>query len=237
MEGIGIFWCIIEMLYEEGGFININEYERITYELRTNYEVVESVIEDFGLFIILDDEFHSNSVLDRLEQRMIKSRKAKESISKRWEKHKNTNVLQTKYDSNTIKERKGKENKGKENKEYIINDFDFEKFWNLYDKKIGDKNKIQKKWIALKQSERDCIFSTLPDYINSQPDKKYRKNPETYLNNKSWLDEIIKQTPGAKLNVETSNKGLGETNIETAAKVRQSLIEKYTSKDYEHPHS
>lgn len=132
--------------------------------------------------------------------------------------------------------RKGISNK-EEGKGSVIDDFDFEKFWDLYDKKIGDKNKIQKKWIALKESERDLIFSTLPDYINSQPDKKYRKNPETYLNNKSWLDEIIKQTPGPKLNVETSNKGLGETSIETAAKVRQSLIEKYTSKDYEHPHS
>jgi len=27
--------------------------------------------------------------------------------------------------------------------------------------------------------------------LNSTPDKQYRKNPETYLNNKSWNDEII----------------------------------------------
>jgi len=28
-------------------------------------------------------------------------------------------------------------------------------------------------------------------YKLSQPDKQYRKNAETFLNNKGWLDEII----------------------------------------------
>ena len=28
-------------------------------------------------------------------------------------------------------------------------------------------------------------------YKQSQPDKQFRKNPETFLNNKSWNDEII----------------------------------------------
>ena len=31
----------------------------------------------------------------------------------------------------------------------------------------------------------------LPLYKKSQPNKKYRKDPATYLNNKSWNDEII----------------------------------------------
>ena len=31
----------------------------------------------------------------------------------------------------------------------------------------------------------------LPLYKKSQPNKKYRKDPGTYLNNKSWNDEII----------------------------------------------
>ena len=35
------------------------------------------------------------------------------------------------------------------------------------------------------------IFIHLPDYVNSTPDKKFRKDPTTYLNNKSFNDEII----------------------------------------------
>ena len=67
----------------------------------------------------------------------------------------------------------------------------FDDFWNTYDKKVGDKEKIKKKWDALKDSEREAIMSHIPLYKQSQPDKKFRKDPSTYLNNKSWNDEII----------------------------------------------
>jgi hypothetical protein len=68
---------------------------------------------------------------------------------------------------------------------------DFEVFWDMYDKKVGDKNKIALKFDKLSQTEINLIFEHVPKYIKSQPDKKFRKNPETYLNNKSWLDEVI----------------------------------------------
>jgi len=29
LKGIGAYWCIIEMLYEEGGYLLRSEYERI----------------------------------------------------------------------------------------------------------------------------------------------------------------------------------------------------------------
>jgi hypothetical protein len=67
----------------------------------------------------------------------------------------------------------------------------FEIFWNLYDKKTGSKEKLQKKWEKLPEKERLAIFDYLPKYKEAQPDKKYRKNPETFLNNKSWNDELI----------------------------------------------
>ena len=67
----------------------------------------------------------------------------------------------------------------------------FDDFWNLYDKKVGDKEKIKTKWEKLKDSEREAIMNHLPLYKKSQPNKKYRKDPSTYLNNKSWNDEII----------------------------------------------
>ena len=31
----------------------------------------------------------------------------------------------------------------------------------------------------------------LPKYKLSQPEKKFRKDPDTFLNNKSWNDELI----------------------------------------------
>jgi hypothetical protein len=79
----------------------------------------------------------------------------------------------------------------------VIN-VDFEFFWKEYDKKVGDKEKIKKKWLRLTEDERELIMSYIPKYKQSQPDKVFRKNPETFLNNHGWLDEIIKkQTNGS----------------------------------------
>ena len=66
----------------------------------------------------------------------------------------------------------------------------FESFWNLYNKKVGDKIKIESKWNKLKDDERQKIIDTLPNFLNSIPDKQYLPHPETYLNNKRWNDEI-----------------------------------------------
>lgn len=64
-------------------------------------------------------------------------------------------------------------------------------FWDLYDKKVGDKEKVESKWKSLSNKDRQSIIDYIPKYKESQPDKKYRKNPTTFLNNKSWNDEII----------------------------------------------
>lgn len=67
----------------------------------------------------------------------------------------------------------------------------FEGLWNLYDKKIGNKTKLIKKWSVLSAEDKEKIIAHIPGYVKSTPDKKYRKNFETYLNNRAWEDEII----------------------------------------------
>jgi hypothetical protein len=74
--------------------------------------------------------------------------------------------------------------------------YSFEFVWNLYDKKVGDKKKLIKKWDALSKASKDKILEYIPRYIDSQPDKQYRKNFETFLNNSSWEDEIIGNNNG-----------------------------------------
>jgi len=91
-----------------------------------------------------------------------------------------------------------------ENRTITINEninIDFEWFWNEYDKKIGDKQKLKKKWNKLTDEERQNAMNYLDLYKQSVPDKQFRKNPETFLNNKSWNDEIINRsiTPIHKL--------------------------------------
>ena len=71
---------------------------------------------------------------------------------------------------------------------------EFEFFWNEYDKKVGVKEKLKKKWNNLTDIERQNAMNYIDLYKQSVPDKQFRKNPETFLNNKSWNDEIIKRT-------------------------------------------
>ena len=66
----------------------------------------------------------------------------------------------------------------------------FEEFWDAYDKKVG-RDKSIRLWRKLtKKEKRDCI-AYVPFYVQAQPDKQFRKNPETFLRNKSFYDEII----------------------------------------------
>ena len=106
--GYGIYWSIIEDLYQNANALPL-DCESIAFDLRTNEEVVQSIINDFDLFIIEGKEFGSLSVQRRLEERVERSKKAQKSAYSRW--NKNANALQPQSDSNAIKERKGKENK------------------------------------------------------------------------------------------------------------------------------
>lgn len=67
----------------------------------------------------------------------------------------------------------------------------FEQFWDEYDKKVGKRSKIETKWNKLTNQQREAAIKHIPLYKLAQPDKRYRKNPETYLNNEAWNDEII----------------------------------------------
>jgi len=67
---------------------------------------------------------------------------------------------------------------------------EFERFWNMYNKKTSRK-KCESKFKKLSTSDKDKIFSTLPNYIKLTPDPQYRKDPSTYLNNESWNDEGV----------------------------------------------
>ena len=66
----------------------------------------------------------------------------------------------------------------------------FDDFWNAYDKKV-DRAETEKKWSKLNQTEKEKIMLHVARYVVSTPNAQYRKNPTTYLNQKTYLDEIV----------------------------------------------
>jgi hypothetical protein len=117
VAGIGLYWCIIEMLNECNGKVLRSEYERIAFELRVDIDLVKSLIGS-DLFTSDESYFWSESVLRRLSEREEKRAKTIESVTKRWDEYrkKNTNVLRPEYESNTIKDK----DKDKDKEESII---------------------------------------------------------------------------------------------------------------------
>jgi uncharacterized phage protein (TIGR02220 family) len=85
MEGIGVYWCIIEMMYEQMGVMRL-QCERIAFELRTHKKVVEDVLMKYDLFQIDGEIVTSRRVTEELEARCEVSEKARERADKRWEK-------------------------------------------------------------------------------------------------------------------------------------------------------
>ena len=80
-------------------------------------------------------------------------------------------------------------------KQEVKDEYTFERAWDLYDKKVGCKAKLEKKWNSMSKKDRKAAIEYIPLYVISQPDKQYRKNFQTFLNQRGWEDELIGATP------------------------------------------
>ncbi len=121
----------------------------------------------------------------------VENRKSSESIENKGLGSGQGAEVENKLKTN----RKQIETTNKDNKDNNISivQNEFERFWNLYDKKVS-KEKSFKLWKKLKTEDKREIFKSLPEYVKATPDKQYRKNPDTYLRNKAWKDEIPSYT-------------------------------------------
>ena len=102
-EYYGIYFAILELLFSEENKLCVEDYETLAFGLQCDTDKLKQVIEDFDLFVIEGNCFYSKRLYEHIEEINLKSKKAKESVNKRWS---NTNVIQTNNDSNTSKVKK-----------------------------------------------------------------------------------------------------------------------------------
>lgn len=105
------------------------------------------------------------------------------------------------------KERNGK-GVGKEGNGNDVADAAFDDFWNAYDKKVA-KPAAEKAWKKIKPDD-DLLITILQSarkYVQSTPNKQYRKDPATWLNNQCWNDEIVENIP-QKTQTQLNNEAL-----------------------------
>jgi hypothetical protein len=69
----------------------------------------------------------------------------------------------------------------------------FETVWEQYEHK-GNRKTSERKWNSLPKKARELAVVHIPKYVLATPEKQYRKNFETYINQEAWNDEIISKT-------------------------------------------
>lgn len=84
LAGLGLYWCIVETLYQNGGKMKIEECESIAFALHLHFEDVSEVITEFDLFSNDGTNFWSESIFRRLEKRKDVSEKRKKAAEARW---------------------------------------------------------------------------------------------------------------------------------------------------------
>lgn len=110
-EGIGIYWCLIEMLYEQGGSLPLSDLPLYAKSLNTTLEKLNHTLEVPNLFKKNSTRFYSLSQKKRLQQVKNRSEKARNSALQRWD----ANALPTQCERNAIKYSKVNKRKGEYN--------------------------------------------------------------------------------------------------------------------------
>lgn len=186
----------------------INEKLESIIELRQEYSSIQSINGTIGQFwkkakAILDKNDYlklkqclynqtKQQLFDEIKDKNINKATLQAMLEASLKhKHIENEIENEIIDINNSKE--GVQREETEIEEYEF--YPFEEFWNDYDKKVGEKEKLSRKWEKVSIKDRKAIKEYIPKYKAHQPDKKFRKNPETFLNNKGWNDELISALP------------------------------------------
>ena len=179
---------IIERLFNEWWKLLIIDRISIAYQLHINQEEFDKIFyEMIDIWLLKTDDswfYRSDSLLQRIDQ-ITRIKDKRKQAWRLWWIAKATNCLPI---GKQIPSNKSKVNESKVNKNNIREWF--EKFRNLYNKKVWNKENCMKKWNKLNDLEKEKIMASLPKFIEKIKDKQFQPFPETYLNQKRWNDDV-----------------------------------------------
>jgi hypothetical protein len=185
MKGIGIYWCLIEIMHEQEGMIKKDEINSIAFELQDDENVIIDILENYELFEIQQYYYCNTRVLQSIGKRIEKSSRGRNNVLKRWKRENienqeiNTTVLQKPYKTDT-----------KEKKERNIINKATDDFWSLaaevekeqiWVEAISMKYKLSKTWNDLSA----CMGAFVYHLISTNAPAKTKKEFKEHFNN--WL--------------------------------------------------
>jgi uncharacterized protein YdaU (DUF1376 family) len=190
-----VYFRLINFYYDTETPIPV-ETQSVIRRLRlTEYaDIVASVLAEF--FVLHNDGWHQKHCDQKIIEYHGKAKTNKTNGLKGGRPKNQTETQSVNLDNPDKTLIKNKELRTTNKELKIKNDkntlFDFEKFWNVYDKKV-EKPAAEKAWkkISLDDDLFYLIIDAAKKYQAATPDKTYRKNPATWLNGKCWNDEIV----------------------------------------------
>jgi len=112
-SGFGLYFALLELLFSENNKLRVDDFETLAFGLQCDSEVLKDIIENFDLFVIEGDFFHSKRLSKTLDDICQKSLKASENAKKRWN---NTTAMRSDSEPSASKLKESKLKKTKLNK-------------------------------------------------------------------------------------------------------------------------
>jgi hypothetical protein len=173
IKGYGMYWFLIERLAEAEGYLPLEMIPIYATQMQVELEEANSLVNDFKLFEVSDNEFFSERLLRHLELReqdkIKKSNAGKKSAEIRLQKPVSTEIEQTfNTRSTAVQQRKEKKSKVNEIKE-INKVIDYSPFSLNFLKKWDEwkqYKKVQWKYTYKLQSAEQSAFNKLKNLSN-----------------------------------------------------------------------
>lgn len=215
-KGYGIYFMLVEILHEQGGYIMKSNLEDVAWDIREDIESINDILNNFDLFNSDGERYWSDSALRRIEKVLGISEKRRNAAKAKHEKE-----VQSKSSANAVQVQSKCSAIDREidteinmppaecgislevlpesvNREVVPlypNDQQFERCWKAYGRK-GTKAKALEYWKKISQPDRDIIETKIPDYVDATSnDPTFRKDFDGWINPKyrRWENEIPKQ--------------------------------------------
>lgn len=100
---------------------------------------------------------------------------------------------------------------------------EFNMVWEIYGKK-GNKKTSKARFSKLTNTQKKLMACHLKAYIDSTPDKQFRKNLETYINQECWNDEVLENGQGNKKRIKTTSDRYAEQSARLQERESQAAI-------------
>jgi uncharacterized protein YdaU (DUF1376 family) len=183
----GAYTLLLDACYDRELFPTIEEAIDWVWA-STDQEIAATTFVLNKFFVLTDGVYIQHRIESELDQYHKNSATNKRIAQEREAKRKNKSTVRAQSVDEAPPNHKPLTNKPLTNNHTpAINRFN--EFWDLYGKKV-DTKKCKSKFDKLSESNIDKIFEVLPNYIESTPDKQYRKLPATWLNGECWNDEF-----------------------------------------------